>query len=143
MSRTARQLVIDAYQTATIVPINDTPTGNELERGIKELNGIINMLNNRELWPYTNLIVNHTFPTGQDEFTIGVDNGVDPVDIDAQRPNHISQIRILIGNMWYPLNQDVPATFDSRTILENVSSIPRKLFPLWCDSVFREVCNVL
>ena len=61
MPRTARELIIDAYRTASIVPDNDTPTGNELEIGLKELNGIINVLNVDNLWPYTNLIVPYNF----------------------------------------------------------------------------------
>ena len=46
-------------------------------------------------------------------------------DIYAQRPNKIKNIRLLIGNAWYPLNQTRPVTYDNRAIFENVKSIPK------------------
>jgi hypothetical protein len=68
---TARDLITDAYVIGGITDLDETPSSSEINQGLTRLNGIIETLNNDNLWQYTQQVVTFTVDSSQSEYTIG------------------------------------------------------------------------
>lgn len=89
-----KNILIDAYKTASLVSEYDTPDGNQIQIAINELNDIIYNLNLDNYLPFTRNTVNFN-TNGTAEMTIGLSG----CDITAETP-------IMVQKLYCKTNTD-------------------------------------
>lgn len=93
-----RSVVSQAHQMAQITSreFSESPDGNWSSQAILDLNNIISILNEDQLFPFSRQIVQYSISALKNGFTIGKDED-DPLniaDIDYDRPAYINEILV-------------------------------------------------
>ena len=95
-----KNILIDAYKTASLVSEYDTPDGNQIQIAINELNDIIYNLNLDNYLPFTRNTINFN-ANGSNEMTIGLSG----CDITAETPVMVQKIYHNVSNNYNELKR--------------------------------------
>ena len=101
MSKTARELIIDALRTCGAISSIETPNSNEIFHGLGELNGLVEQLDLDNLFPYTQSRVSFSTQAGKGRYTMGLDTS----DITTERANKLVSLALLDGSQYIPLRE--------------------------------------
>lgn len=98
MPRTARDLIKDAGVTAGIISPKQTFNGTEVADALRQLNNILETMNLDKNFPPNKFVENAS--VNNNLISISLDSGS---DIQIRRPNIITSVSYILGNVEYPL----------------------------------------
>ena len=117
---TARDLITKAYRVSGLVAIRETPDDNEINRGLEQLNGIIDTWNSESLIPYSNTELTENFIVGQGSYSIGPSGA----DFTGTRPIEILGIQVKISDTLIPLRSVTNIDWQNSYVNESPSGRP-------------------
>lgn len=124
--QTIRELITQAYRVSGVLSSGMTPTGDQMQVALFELNGMIDIFRNDELWPTFFKHYDFNCVGGQMEYTIGV-QGTNPTPPDipvVQNVVDIISAQVQIGGAWIVLKKVTEADIFGSNRPVNVSMPP-------------------
>ena len=112
-----RDLIKSALITCDAIAIGETPSADEINRGLLKFNQIIGqrLLDNN--WAYTITTTLGATKAGKYQYSVG--NTVGDEDFLVDRPPEVMALTIKVGNVWYDIKQLSPIEYETMTRLES------------------------
>jgi hypothetical protein len=129
-SISVKDLIRYAFEDAGLFAAEDTLPDGDLNRGVLELNDLIEQWNTENFWPYTNETIVWNSVVNQKFYEIGIG-----AEIDKNRPLQIEALALIEGGTYIPLVQKEDSNWvhylknDEATVGQPEFFIYRPTFP--------------
>ena len=118
---TARDLITASLRLSSVIGEIATPTAEQADTGINELNGLLSDWNNESLIPFKHDLLSFTTSGGQQDYTIGTSSAA---NVSASSPTKIDSVSLLQDSTTtYPLTfvsyidfQENPRDLNTQTL---------------------------